>query len=391
MALNDATSSAPLRVLAVVEWYPPAYKAGGPIRSVYNLIQLLNAQTSHPLEVVCGPRDLGDEEPLAGIVCDTPHDQDGVRVTYASSLSLAWWRAKLRGTADAPAPDVVYLNSLFSVPFALQPLRAARELGIRVVLAPRGMLGAGALAIKPAKKTLFLTAARLLGWFRHVRWHASTPVERSEIRRHFPQAQVHVAMNVPLAPRECEAPPWESNLTWLMLGRIQQKKNLHFALEALQDVDLKGKNVRIELVGPAEDEAYLQQLLDMARPGVDVVHRGALPPDQLGAVWAKAHALLMPTTHENFGHAVVEAWAHGRPVLLSDQTPWRGLKEAGLGWDLPLDKEVWKRGLSEALAWDQASWENLSRACVDKHRGLVEDATLVEDNRALFEAPWPSA
>ena len=179
MALNDATSSAPLRVLAVVEWYPPAYKAGGPIRSVYNLIQLLNAQTSHPLEVVCGPRDLGDEEPLAGIVCDTPHDQDGVRVTYASSLSLAWWRAKLRGTADAPAPDVVYLNSLFSVPFALQPLRAARELGIRVVLAPRGMLGAGAMAIKPAKKTLFLTAARLLGWFRHVRWHASTPVERS--------------------------------------------------------------------------------------------------------------------------------------------------------------------------------------------------------------------
>ena len=176
-----------------------------------------------------------------------------------------------------------------------------------------------------------------------------------------------------------------------MLGRIQQKKNLHFALEALQDVDLKGKNVRIELVGPAEDEAYLQQLLDMARPGVDVVHRGALPPDQLGAVWAKAHALLMPTTHENFGHAVVEAWAHGRPVMLSDQTPWRGLQEAGLGWDLPLDKEAWRRGLSEALAWDQASWENLSRACVDKHRGLVEDATLVEDNRALFEAPWPSA
>ena len=113
MALNDATSSAPLRVLAVVEWYPPAYKAGGPIRSVYNLIQLLNAQTSHPLEVVCGPRDLGDEEPLAGIVCDTPHDQNGVRVTYASSLSLAWWRAKLRGTADAPAPDVRNGNLLF--------------------------------------------------------------------------------------------------------------------------------------------------------------------------------------------------------------------------------------------------------------------------------------
>ena len=386
MASSDTTPKGkrPLRILAVVEWYPPAYKAGGPIRSVHNLMQLLLAQTDHHLEVVCGDRDLDSPSPLEDIEPDVPHMRDGIQVTYRSSVTHAWWLEKLRGTPDNPAPDVVYLNSLFSVPFALHPLRAARTLGIRVVLAPRGMLGAGALAIKPVKKKVFLTAARLLGLFRGVRWHASTEVERAEILTHLPGSDVHTAMNVPLFDANVLPISAGQGLTWVMVGRIQQKKNLHFALEALQDVDLKGKHLRVELVGPAEDEVYLQHLLSLSKPGLDVVHVGAVPPHELGEVWGRSHALLMPTTHENFGHAVVEAWAHGRPVLLSDQTPWRGLSEAGLGWEVPLEKALWADRMQETLQWPKEMWEAMSEACVAKHRSLVEDENLVHTNVQLF-------
>ena len=171
-------------------------------------------------------------------------------------------------------------------------------------------------------------------------------------------------------------------------GRVHPIKNLDFALEALQHVDLKGRRLRVDLVGPAEDEAYLQKLLGMSKPGLEVRHVGAVPPHDLGPLWERSHALLMPTTHENFGHAVVEAWAHGRPVLLSDQTPWRGLSDAGLGWDLPLDQAAWVRGMEEALDWQGETWQKMSEACQDKHRSLVEDPKLVADNLALFEAPW---
>jgi glycosyltransferase involved in cell wall biosynthesis len=391
MDLSDSVTSAdgpPLRILAVVEWYPPAYKAGGPIRSVHNLMQLLRAQTNHRLEVVCGDRDLGSDSPLEGIQRDTPLQQDGVVVTYRSSTSRKWWLDKLRGTEEAPGPDVVYLNSLFSVPFALHTLMAARALGIPVVLAPRGMVGDGALAIKSFKKRVFLRVARALGWFRKVRWHASTEVERGEILTHFPSARVHIALNVPLVQANAMALNIDGPMTWIMLGRVQQKKNLHFALEALQHLDLKGRRLRVDLVGPSEDEAYLQKLLGMSKSGLEVRHVGAVPPHELGPLWERSHALLMPTTHENFGHAVVEAWAHGRPVLLSDQTPWRGLSDAGLGWDLPLDQAAWVRGMEEALDWQGETWQMMSQACQDKHRSLVEDPKLVADNLALFEAPW---
>ena len=67
MASTDAPSSPKgQRIMALVEWYPPAFEAGGPIRSVHNLMQLLKAsilahksnetslKTSSPSSVICG-------------------------------------------------------------------------------------------------------------------------------------------------------------------------------------------------------------------------------------------------------------------------------------------------------------------------------------------------
>ena len=85
---------------------------------------------------------------------------------------------------------------------------------------------------------------------------------------------------------------------------------------------------------------------------------------------------------------MVEAWAHGRPVLLSDQTPWRGLAELDLGWDLPLDVDVWAAHLHKALSWEQGDWARMSDACQKKHVSIVEDPRLVSDNRLVFEAPF---
>ena len=189
---------------------------------------------------------------------------------------------------------------------------------------------------------------------------------------------------MPIPSSHCLPPDHGETVHWLALGRIHPIKNLHFALEALQDVDLKGKHLRVELVGPAEDEVYLQHLLSLSKPGLDIVHVGAVPPHQLEGIWRRSHALLMPTTHENFGHAVGEAWAHGRPVLLSDQPPWRGLSEADLGWDVPLEKAVWVTRMQEAIQWPMETWQAMSEACVAKHRGLVEDENLVHANVKLF-------
>jgi glycosyltransferase involved in cell wall biosynthesis len=46
----------------------------------------------------------------------------------------------------------------------------------------------------------------------------------------------------------------------------------------------------------------------------------------------------MTTWGENFGHAIAEALQHGKPVIISDRTPWRNLRDVQAGWDLPLQE-----------------------------------------------------
>ena len=54
----------------------------------------------------------------------------------------------------------------------------------------------------------------------------------------------------------------------------------------------------------------------------------------------------------------------GKPVILSDQTPWRNLQAKGLGWDIPLDQpETFIEAILQAINLDQPGYDQLSAAC----------------------------
>jgi hypothetical protein len=185
------------RILVSADWFPPAYRAGGPIRSAYNLCALLSEKSD--VWVVTGAHDLGEAEALE-VQKDAWNTvqmgQETIQVRYCTKGSLdqnSWSEI-----VDEIKPDFIHLNSMFSKEHALMPLRVARKRSAtQVVLAPRGMLGSAALAIKPLKKRVFLSFARMLDLFKGVIWHASTSSEASEIRMHFRTANVCVAQNLP--------------------------------------------------------------------------------------------------------------------------------------------------------------------------------------------------
>jgi len=86
-----------------------------------------------------------------------------------------------------------------------------------------------------------------------------------------------------------------------------------------------------------------------------VNYHGSCASHEVAHHLASAHALLLPSEGENFGHAIVEAFANGRPVLISKNTPWKNLAAQRAGWDvshtdLPL-------ALAELAAMDQARYD----------------------------------
>ena len=393
---NETSGRGPLRprVLIAAEWFPPAFRAGGPIRSVAHLAAFL-AET-HEVRVVAGGYDLGQPAPMPGVELGCWQkvvlaDQVGaVEVIYLpkGAANREHWSQLFQDWK----PDFLHINSLYSWNFALLPLRISRRFPrMRVVVAPRGMLGAAALAIKPFKKRIFWTAMKVGGWFDGVRWHVSSPHEAAEVKEMFPGKvlDIQVAQNLP-APAPPVGPARDMD-RWVLavVGRVHPVKRVLEVLESLRFLSAEGDLPRWELhvIGPEEDGGYAEKCRTLAdRLPHPVVFHGGLSPEQVGEWLDRSHFLLSPTQQENFGHAIVEAWSRGCGVVLSDRTPWRGLMEAGLGWEGAVETGEWRTGLAQMLTLKVEQWMQLSDRAREFYRKRVLDARVLDANRRIFEA-----
>jgi hypothetical protein len=52
------------KILIAIDWYRPAHKAGGPITSIENLVDLLGDEPHLEFYVICGVFDYGEQQPL---------------------------------------------------------------------------------------------------------------------------------------------------------------------------------------------------------------------------------------------------------------------------------------------------------------------------------------
>jgi glycosyltransferase involved in cell wall biosynthesis len=383
-----------LRVLALVGAYLPGYKSGGPIRTIDGMVDRLGEHVA--FRIVTADRDVGDAEAYSSIMRDTWQQCAGARVYYASPASQTL--AGLRRVIRSAECDILYLNSFFHPIFTIRPL-LLRRLGLiprlPTVIAPRGELSAGALALKSTKKRAYVALARALGLYRGVVWHASVDAEADEIRRVFGgRERVYVAAN--LRPRRGRVrepgrePKQPGSLRIAFLSRISRKKNLLGAIEALRQI--RGA-VTFDIYGPVsrpDDRSYWESCLRAVEdlpPNVRFTYNGTVPQADVPEVLAGYDLFILLTYGENFGHAIVDAFEAGCPVLISDRTPWRNLEAARAGWDVPPDDQDRLRlVLQEAVDMDQAEWSDWSagaRAYGCSHASTNSDER-VEANRTLF-------
>ena len=180
-------------------------------------------------------------------------------------------------------------------------------------------------------------------------WHASNEYEEENIRSQFGnRVPVMTARDLTTAflgteertPRGTKRP---GCLRIVFLSRISRKKNLSGALKMLEG--LRG-DIRFNIYGPLEDKGYwaeCQKIINSLPHNVQVRYCGDVVYDRVIEVLADHDLFLLPTLGENFGHVILEALVAGCPVLTSDRTPWRGLQDIEVGWDLPLSTGAFSR------------------------------------------------
>ena len=97
-------------ILILIDWFLPAYKAGGPVRSVANLIE--NLKNDFEFKIVTGDRDLGDTSPFKDVKTNSWIQKDDYQIMY---LSPEQNKEKIKAILINEKYDKVYLNSLFSL------------------------------------------------------------------------------------------------------------------------------------------------------------------------------------------------------------------------------------------------------------------------------------
>ncbi|MFA7329555.1 MAG: glycosyltransferase family 4 protein [Candidatus Delongbacteria bacterium] len=374
-------------VLLLLPHFLPGSRYGGPVRTIANLLTQLDGR--YRFHLLTSDREFHDQRPY-----DLPANrwlpwQGQTRVRYADPRHLG--PRDLRELGRELRPDVVYLNSFFHPRFSLLPYALWRRGAFGaagLVLAPRGEFAPGALAQKALKKRLLLGAARLAGRYREPLWQASSPFEAQDIQRVWPGARLQIARNLGTTPADLparERGKRAGELRLLFVGRVSRMKNLDFLLERL--TDLPGR-VELQVAGPAEDAGYLELCRAVAArlpASVQVRFLGAVEPAAVPGLLRNADLLFQPSLGENFGHAILEALAHGLPALISDRTPWRGLSAAQAGWDLPLeDPAAFRTALLEALALDEPAWQSWSHGARELGLRSLGDPEPVLQHEELF-------
>jgi len=380
-----------VRVLHVTPYFAPAFRYGGPPRSILGLCRALR-DTGVDVEVFTTTAN-GDR-PLPAAPQGV--DYENVRVRY---FPLAWprryWRAEgLRSALNAAAreADLIHVHGLWNMTSwaGVASARAARR---PYVISPRGMLQPDAMRRHRGQKALAhwgierrnLESAALL--------HATSDAERSELTRY--RRRVSVIPNGVTV--ECATPEAVARLreragicdgddVVAVVGRLHPIKRLDLLAEAFAIVRRSHPSAKLLIAGP--DEGGCRRQLEPLFAPVAAATRwlGALESGDVAALFSISRVLVQCSDSESFGMSVAEALTAGVPAVATNGSGWIDLETRQCGYSVAHNAAAIADGISRVLdnadpaamrsrarAWARQTfaWDSVARAMADAYASVA--------------------
>lgn len=104
----------------------------------------------------------------------------------------------------------------------------------------------------------------------------------------------------------------------LFAGRLLGWKGAHLAIRALMAARSRGANAELTIVGRGPYGEELRRIAETVGAGEAIEWRNHIPQAELFHLYHTMHCLLFPSLHDSSGNVVLEAQAHGLPVVCLD-------------------------------------------------------------------------
>ncbi len=257
---------------------------------------------------------------------------------------------------------IIHIHALWE-PILHKVAKWARMNQLPIVWSPHGMLTPWAMNNKKWKK--------LLGWWLYQRWdlaradllHVTAASEVEDVRRVGLKNNVLVAplgVNVDRIVERVERV--DAKKVLLFVSRVQRKKGLENLVMAWAQLSPEVKSMwMVRIVGPDQEghTAELKALCADLRVENNFEFIGPKYGDDLAREYASADLFVLPTHSENFGSVVIEALAHGVPVICTNGAPWKELETHKCGWWIDIGVEPLVKALKDATLLSEEERGNM--------------------------------
>jgi glycosyltransferase involved in cell wall biosynthesis len=157
---------------------------------------------------------------------------------------------------------------------------------------------------------------------------------RETFKGYNPKKELNVGLGIQMPPEQTEEmqPAISRNAYLLFLSRIHPKKGVDLLIHAYKQLKSEIPEIpELVIAGPL-DSAYASKMQSLAADCQSIHFTGMLQGNaKWGAIYG-CEAFILPSHQENFGIAVVEAMACGKPVLISNQVNiWKEIERDRAG------------------------------------------------------------
>jgi glycosyltransferase involved in cell wall biosynthesis len=175
--------------------------------------------------------------------------------------------------------------------------------------------------------------------------------------------------------------------TILYLGRIHPIKGIGNLIHAFAGMENKS-GFKLIIAGNSNNPygEELRKLVQDLKLNDEVHFVGHLEGDDKEELLSKAHVLVLPSHSENFGNVVIEALAHGTPVIASQNTPWKILNEIKSGSWSPNDPTSLRVQLESIISCDASEYLEIRKRAYQ----LCRNEFSVDSNIAKWEHAYQS-
>lgn len=157
------------------------------------------------------------------------------------------------------------------------------------------------------------------------------------VRKHYgvPEARIHaIPYGIDLTDWDAHlaaaaAPPEGTPPMILCVAKLYPRKGVDRLLAAFTEVARVVPEARLEIVGDGIQAAAIDRAIAAHPAGDRIVRHGGIRHDAVHPFYRRAAVFCLPSRHETFGFAYLEAMASGLPVVALDRTAVPELVEGG--------------------------------------------------------------